>query len=78
MYYHIDQYQISVMYAHQALSLFTEQPLMQEKMAWCYSVIAGNYLSKLQYADALTYFKNPILMHSRRKTNTLYPLRSLT
>ncbi|MDR7247578.1 Rap family tetratricopeptide repeat protein [Bacillus pumilus] len=57
VYYHIDQYQISVMYAHKALSLFTEQPLMQEKIAWCYSVIAGNYLSKLQYADALTYFE---------------------
>jgi len=68
VYYHIDQYQISVKYASKALGFFSEQPLMDEKIAWCYSVIAGNYLSKMQYDDALNYF-NKSHSHAQVTTN---------
>ncbi|UUD44627.1 Rap family tetratricopeptide repeat protein [Bacillus pumilus] len=67
VYYHIDQYQISVKYASKALGFFSEQPLMDEKIAWCYSVIAGNYLSKMQYDDALNYFNKS---HSHAQVTT--------
>ncbi|WP_350303297.1 tetratricopeptide repeat protein [Bacillus pumilus] len=67
VYYHIDQYQISVKYASKALGYFTEQPLMDEKIAWCYTVIAGNYLCKKQYDDALNYFNKS---HSHAQVTT--------
>lgn len=67
VYYHIDQYQISVKYASKALGYFAEQPLMDEKIAWCYTVIAGNYLCKKQYDDALNYFNKS---HSHAQVTT--------
>nr|WP_262417263.1 tetratricopeptide repeat protein [Bacillus pumilus] len=67
VYYHIDQYQISVKYASKALGFFSEQPLMDEKIAWCYTVIAGNYLCKMQYDDALNYFNKS---HSHAQVTT--------
>lgn len=57
VYYHIDQYNLSVKYANRAIEIFIEEPYLQEKTAWCYAIIAGNHLSLYQYKSALEFFK---------------------
>jgi len=70
-YYHMDQQQISLIYANKALDILLNQQLMDEKIARCYSVIGGNFLSKRQFDEALKYFEKSNIYAKNTKNEYL-------
>ncbi|MFE5473838.1 response regulator aspartate phosphatase [Bacillus safensis] len=70
-YYHMDQQQISLIYANKALDILLNQRLMDEKIARCYSVIGGNFLSKRQFDEALKYFEKSNIYAKNTKNEYL-------